>query len=215
MALTFASPERGFALLAIEEVGTLTQGHLAQPSQVPFCKKVRHRRLHALRRIDFSRLQPIQKIFGGKVDVHDLVRLRDYFIWDPFFDPDAGRVFDNIIERLQMLNVNGADDIYSHGQQILNVFVPFAILAPGRVGVSQFIDQRHRRLACKQRIEIHFPQSNVVIFNRARRYDLQIANLCGRLRAIVWLDIPDHHVHATLLQPVAFHQHFVRFSDTR
>ncbi len=51
----------------------LAQRELAERREVLLGEKVRQRRLHFLGAVDLAFRQPLAQVFGGDVDVHDLV----------------------------------------------------------------------------------------------------------------------------------------------
>ena len=76
-----------------------------------------------------------------------------------------------------MLDVDRADDVDAGAQQVLHVFVTLSVLAIGRVGVREFIDQRDGRLARDDRVHIHLLERDAVISREPRRHDLEVADL--------------------------------------
>ena len=55
-----------------------------------------------------------------------------------------------------MLDVQGGDDVNAGGENVLNILISLGIAAAGDVGVGQFIDDGHLRLAVDDGIDIHF-----------------------------------------------------------
>ena len=88
-------------------------------------------------------------------------------------------------------------------------------MVPGRVGVREFVHQRHRGSAGDDGGGVHLAQLHAPILGHQRGNDLQFADLRHRLGPGVRLDVADDHVHAALLEPVALHQHLVGFADPR
>ena len=160
--------------------------------------------MNPFRWINLSRFQPVQQIFGRKIDRHDLVCLRDNFIGHALFHAHPSRLLDDIVERFEMLNVDCADDVDTGSEQILNVLVAFPVSASRRVGVCQLIHQRDHGFAREKRVEVHFPESDVVIFRDPRRHDLQVADLGGRVRTIMRLDVSDDNIDPAFFEAVAF-----------
>ncbi len=111
-----------------------------------------------------------------------------------------------------MLDIDRGDHIDACTQKVLDVFISLAIRAVGRIRMGQLINEGHGGLSGNDGLHIHLAQGNSVVDGGARRNNLEIADLGGRLRALVGLDIADDDIHAPFFQAVSLLQHRIGFS---
>ena len=95
--------------------------------------------------VNFTRQETISQVFGRQVDIHQLIGHAHEIVGDALLHFNAGGFLNQIIEALQVLNVERADDVDARAQKFLDVLVALDVLASGGVGVGQFIDQAHHR----------------------------------------------------------------------
>src|SRR6266481_7516744 len=212
----YVAPEFGaLTVPAIKNIRRLAQGHLPEPGQVLGREKVCQCGFNSFFGVDLAGLKPLEEIFRREVNVYDLVRLRDNLIGYALLNLNAGHVFDDVIERLEMLDVYGSNDVNPSAQQILHVFVALAIPALRGVCMCQFVDQRNRRLPCEDGVEIHLFQGDSMIPRHQRWNNLQFADLRSCLGAIVRFNITNHDIHTLSSEAVSFDQHLVGLADSR
>jgi hypothetical protein len=113
------------------------------------------------------------------------------------------------------LHVHCRDDINARSQQMLDVLIALAISALWSVGVCQLVDQSHRRFSFENRVHIHLVQGNAVMMGNEWWNDFQIRDFRNRFRALVRLDVADHHIYALPSKAVPFDQHLVSLPDPR
>ena len=77
----------GAAVAAIDQVGDLRQGDLAEPGQVRRREEVLERRADPLGRVDLAGVEPLDQVFDRDVDVDDLVGLGQDAVGDALLDP--------------------------------------------------------------------------------------------------------------------------------
>ena len=90
-------------------------------------------------------MQPFDEVLGGQIDVHDLVRAREEFVGDALFHPHARRALDHVVEALQMLDIERADDVDAGRQEVFHILETLLGFRAGRVGVREFVHQRDGR----------------------------------------------------------------------
>jgi hypothetical protein len=126
---------------------------------------------------------------------------------------DAGRALDDVLQALEMLYVEGGDDVDPGVEHLLHVLVAAAILRAGRVGVRDLVDQNHARRARDHRLDVELLDDQAAILDAAKGHRLEAFEESRGLGAAVGLDEPDHHVHAPLLERVRFLQHAIGLAD--
>src|SRR5258708_34438789 len=91
--------------------------------------------------------QPALGVFGGEVDVDNLIGLGEHGIRKPFADLHAQQALDGVVQALDVLHVERADDVDAGGENLLNILVTFGVTAVGGVGVGKLVEQRALALA--------------------------------------------------------------------
>ncbi len=169
--------------------------------------------LHALHRIDFSLLEALLEVFGGEVDVDDLVGLGQDRVGEALAHFDADEVLHHVVEAFEMLDVEGGDHVYSRCDDVLDVLVTLGVFAAGDVGVRQLIDDGDRGMAGDDGIHIHFLNDDLVIFNLSAGDDFEAFEKAGGFGAAVGFDEADHDVNPFAFKAVRFLEHAEGFSD--
>ena len=92
---------------------------------------------------------------GRHVDQLDLVGGADHRVGDGLALDDAGDPLDDVVDRLEVLDVDGGDDVDAGVEQLLDVLP--ALLVPGArdVGVGQLVDQRDLGLPGEDGVDVH------------------------------------------------------------
>ena len=176
-------------------------------------KKFARAATRALGGIDLAFLEPFPQVLGRQVDVDDLVGLGEDGIRETLPDLDAHGALDHVVEALQVLDVEGRDDVDPGGQDVLDILVPFRVPASGDVGVGQLVDERDLGLAGQNGVHVHLFHGDAVILLAAPGNDFQPAGEFGDLRPAVRLEQSDDDVDPPALQPVAFLEHLVGLAD--
>ena len=97
-----------------------------------------------------------------------------------------------------MLDVDGRIDVDSRLEHVLDVLVALLVLAPGRVGVGELVDQGELGRAGDHRGDVHLVHHPLAVLDRSPRDDLEADRLGDRLGAVVRLEIADDDVAARL-----------------
>ena len=63
--------------------------------------------------VDLAGAEALDEILDGQIQVYNLIGLLQKRVWDGFADHNVRRLLDQIIQTLQMLDVECADDVYS------------------------------------------------------------------------------------------------------
>ncbi len=116
---------------------------------------------------------------------------------------------DDVVERFQVLDVDGADDVDAGLEERFDVLPALLVLEAGRVRVRQFVDQRHLWCPVEYGRQVHFGQLGVAVMHRSARNDFQpVEQRCG-VRPVVGLDEADDHVGAACCSAAPFVEHGV------
>ncbi len=160
--------------MRVEEAGDLGKGQLAEADEVSLGKKLAIARWTRSSGIDFAGLEALEQVLGGEVEVHNLVCAGHDFIRDAFLYADAGVLLDDVIERLEVLDIDRADDIDAGGEQVLDILVAFPVLDAGGVGVGEFVHEGDGGLAGEDGVEVHLGELDAVVLADARRDDFEV-----------------------------------------
>ena len=201
--------------LLVDPVGHPQQGELAQGGEVAGAEVVGEGGVDALRGIDVAVGQPPAQRLGGHVDQLDLVGGPHHRVGHRLVLGDPGDPLHHVVERLEMLQVDGGDDVDAGVEQLLDVLPSLGVLGPGSVGVGQLVHQHQLRLAGQQPVDVHLLEGLAPVLDGATGEDLQIADLGVGLGPAVLLHPADHHVGAPFLPAPALVEHGVGLADPR
>ena len=81
-------------------------------------KKLFSAALDVLARVDLAGAQALDQRLGGEVDQHHLVGLAEHGVGDRLADPGAGQLGDLVVERLEVLDVDGREDVDSGREHV-------------------------------------------------------------------------------------------------
>ena len=119
----------------------------AAPTSLSARKKFVERDLGALLRVDLARSQPLLQRLGREVDEHDLVGLVEDAVGERLAHADLGQLEDRVVEALEVLDVDGRDDVDARGEHLVDVLPALLVAHPGGVRVRELVDQRELRRA--------------------------------------------------------------------
>ena len=142
---------------------------------------------------------PAPERLRGLVDELDLVRRPHHRVRDRLLLLDAGDLLDHVVHRLEVLDVHGRDHVDPGPQQLLDVLPALLVAGAGDVRVGELVDERDRRLAGQDRVDVHLLEGRVPVLDAVPGDDLEVADLRGGVRPAVGLDEPDDDVGATRL----------------
>ena len=188
---------------------------LAQRGEVPDPEVVAQCGIHFFRRIDIAVRHSPLKSLRRHVHQLDLIRPAHHFVGHRFMLGDAGDLLDNVVDRLQMLDVDGGDDVDAGVEQIFDVLPALLVLRSWHVGVGEFVDKRHLRGTRNHRGGVHLGERRVPVGHRLARDDFQVLEQVLCARTFVAFDIANHHVGATLAPAPGFAEHRVGLADAR
>ena len=199
----------------VDPVGGPQQGQLAQGVEVAGPEVVRQRGVDLLGGVDVAvRQAPAQRL-GGHVLQLDLVGRADDGVRDRLSLRYAGDLLDHVVDRLQVLDVDGRDDVDAGGQELLDVLPAFGVAAAGDVGVGELVDQRHPRAPGQDGVDVHLGERGAPIGDGAAGDDLEPGDHLLGVLAAVGLHEPDHHVGAAFDAAVSLTEHGVGLAHPR
>ena len=197
--------------LLVDAVGHPQQCQLAECGQVAGTKVVAEGGIDAFRRVDVAVGQSPSQCFGGHVDQLELVGCPHHPVGDRLPLNDAGDPLNDVVERLEVLQVDGGDHVDTGSQQLFYVLPPLGISGARYVGVGQLVDQGELRVASQQGIEVELLECLTAVDDGLSRQHLQIPQLLRRLFPTVRVDPADHDVGATLFPTPPFVKHGICF----
>ena len=108
------------------------------------------------------------------------------------FDP--GDPFDDIVERLEVLNVERRSDVDAGPEQVLDILPPLLVAAARHVGVGELVDEHALRSSGDDRVDVHLLERGVAVHHQLPRHDLEVADRLGRQGSVVRLHVADDDV---------------------
>ena len=170
--------------------------------------------LDSLLRVDLAFLQPLAEVLRSQIHIDDLVCFGDDRVGQTLPHLHSHRLFNGVIETLDVLKVQGGDDVNPRCKDLLDILVSFHVPAARNVCMGQLIDQHHLRLAGKNCIYIHLFHGDPPVLLTLPGNDLQPFDEFFRFDAAVGHHESDHYIDSLLLDPVPFQEHLKGLSDT-
>jgi hypothetical protein len=158
--------------------------------------------------------QPAAQRLGVHVDQLDLVGGPDLAVGDRLVLDDPGDPLHHVVERLEVLEVDGGDDVDAGVEQLPDVLPALDVARPGGVGVGQLVHQDQLGVAGQQAVEVHLLDGPPPVVEGAAGEDLQVPDLGVGVGPAVLLHPADHHVGAPLASAPPLAEHGVRLADT-
>src|SRR6266536_607913 len=149
---------------------------------------------------------------GWQVDQHQRVGPPQQAVGERLAHPHAGQLEDLVVEALEVLDVDGGEDVDVGIQQLLDVLPALGVAAAGVVGVGQLVDQAELRLAVQQPVDVHLGEGSAADSGHPAGGHLQPGGPVLGGAAQVGLQVADHHVHPGGLQVAGLTEHGVGLS---
>ena len=175
------------------------QRELAQRRQVADPEVVGERRIDLLGLVDVAVRHPAAQRLGRHVDQLDLVGGPDDRVGHRLPLRYAGDLLDDVVERLQVLDVHRGDDVDAGVEQLVDVLPALLVARAWHVGVRELVDEGDLGVPGQDRVEVHLLEGGAAVGQRRPRDDLQVTDLLEGVRPAVRLDVGDHHVGAALV----------------
>ena len=188
------------------------QRQLAQCGQVSHTEIVAQCGVHAVRRIDEAGGKTFAQVLRGQIDQFDAVCGTQHLVGNGFTLFAVRDGPHDVVQRFDMLHVDGGDDVDAGVQQVDHVLPAFFVRASGNVRMGQLVDEGDLRAARDDGEQIHFIEPHATGFHAAPRHRLQAFGGVLRGFAAMGLQQGDDDVLALLDQPSAFGQHRICFA---
>ena len=137
--------------LGLDALGDLAQRDLAQRLEVLDPEEAVERGRHALGLVDLAGPQPLDQRRRRDVDEHDLVGGGEHGVGERLAHAHAGELGDLVVERLEVLDVDGREHVDAGGEHVGDVLVALGVLGARRVRVRELVDQRELRRRASSR----------------------------------------------------------------
>ena len=139
----------------VDPVGGPEQRQLAQRGEVADPEVVGEGGVDLLGRVDVAVGHPAAQRLGGHVDQLDLVGRADHRVGHRLALRHAGDLLDDVVDRLEVLDVDRGDDVDAGGEQLLDVLPALRVARAGHVGVGELVDQRDLGPAGEHGVDVH------------------------------------------------------------
>ena len=164
----------------VDLVGDPEQGELTERGQVADPEVVPEGGIDLLGCVHVPVRHPPSQSLGRHVDQLDLVGRPYHRVRHPFPLRHPGDLLDDVVERLEVLDVDGRDDVDAGREQLLDVLPALLVARPGDIGVRELVDQCDLRVAGKHRVDVHLGERRAAMLELATRHDLEPADeVCG------------------------------------
>jgi hypothetical protein len=197
-------------------VGQEAQRQFPQRGQVVGAEELGQGQRDPFLRVDVAVQHAPAELLGRGVDQLDLVGLAHHPVRDAFTDPRPGHVLHLVGDALQVLDIDGGDDVDPGGEDLQHVLPAFLVLpGSGHVGVGELVDQGDLRVPAQDRVQVHLLQHAAPVLDLLAGHDLQVADHRLGPLAAVGFDEPDDHVGAPVPPAAALVEHGVGLADAR
>ena len=199
----------------VDAVGHPEEGELPERTEVPYAEVVAERGIDPLRGIDVPVGHAPAQRFGRHVDELDLVGAAGDLVRDRLPLGDPGDALDDVVERLEVLDVERRDDRDARVEQLVDVLPALLVPRAGDVRVRELVDEDDLRPAPQDRVDVHLLERRAAVFDALPRDHLEVADLRARQLAAVGLDEADDDIGPAAAAPAALAEHRVRLADAR
>ena len=199
--------------LVLDVLGDLAQRDLAQRLEVLDAEEPVQRRGDAGGRVDLARAQALDQRRRRDVDEHDLVGRRQHAVGQRLAHAHARELRDLVVERLEVLHVDGGVHVDPGGEHVVDVLVALAVLDARRVRVRELVDQAQLGLAREQPREVELLERDVAVRHAPAAESRQALGLRLGLLARVRLEVADHDVAPRLILRSQLLQRAIRLAD--
>ena len=150
---------------------------------------------------------------GRHVDELDLIGAPHDVVGDRLALLHAGDALDDVVHRLEVLDVQRGDDVDAGVEQLLDVLPALLVAGAGHVGVRELVDEHDLGPAREHRVDVHLLELGAAVLDLPARDDLEVAELLGGADPAVGLDEADDDVGAALVAAPPLVEHRERLAD--
>jgi hypothetical protein len=115
----------------VDAIGEPRERELPQRRQVPRAEVICERRIDPLGRVDVAASETVTQRERCEVDELELVRPADDLVRDRLALPDGGDLLDDVVQRLEVLDVQRRDDVDARGEQLFDVLPALRVARAG------------------------------------------------------------------------------------
>ena len=199
--------------LLVDLVGQPDERDLAQGGEVADPEVVGQGGVDALTRVDVAVHYPPAQRLRGHVDQLDLVGPAHDLVGDGLLLRHPGDLLDDVVDRFQVLDVDGGDHGDAGVEQLLDVLPAFGVGAAGHVGVGELVDQRDLRMPGQHSLGVELGEARPPVGQHPPGDDLQAFEQLGDARPAVRFDEADDDVGAPGEPAPALVEHRVGLAD--
>jgi hypothetical protein len=193
----------------LDVIGQPEQGELPHRRQVAEPEVVRQGRVDPLRGADLALSQPRAQGLGREVHELDLVRAAQDLVGHRLALGDAGDLLDDVVQRLDVLDVDRRDDAEPALQEVLDVLPSFLMARARGVRVGELVDEDEVGRGGQDRVRVHLPQLDAPVGDAPPRRHREPVGQGRGLRPSVGLHDADEDAAAGVRQPVPLLKHGV------
>ena len=146
-------------------------------AEVAGAEVVRHRGVDPLSRVDVAVRHSSPERLGSLIDQFDLLRFAHDLVGDRLALGDPGDALDDVVQRLEVLDVDGRDHVDSRVEDIVDVLPALVVARAGHIRVRELVDQRDLWLAGQDRVDVHLLEGRPPVRDGLAWRDLQVGDL--------------------------------------
>jgi hypothetical protein len=177
-------------------------------SEVIGAEKVGERLGDLFGRVDVAVQHPAAELLRRGVDEFDLVRFAHDPVRGTLANLRVSNAFDRVRDVLEMLDIEGRDDIDPGIEQLEYVFATLLVSARTRhVGMCKLVDEHDLRLPTEHSVEIHLLEHRATMLDHPTRDDLEICQARLSHRSTVAFHDADHDVRTAVAASMTLVEH--------
>ena len=146
------------------------QRDLPQRHEILLAEEALDRGRHFIGNVDLASTEPCDQVVGRQIDQLDVVGLVENLVGQGLALPDAGRLVDEIVQALEVLDVYRRPDADAGCEQLLDVLPALRMsrrrIAAGDVGVGELVDQKNGRMPGEGGIQVELPPDDAAVSDR-------------------------------------------------
>ena len=163
----------------VDAVGDPEERQLAQRAEVAGAEVVAERRVDSLGRIDVAVRHPAADRLGGHVDELDLVGPPDDGVGDRLLLLDAGDLLDDVVDRLEVLDVQRRDHGDPGVEERLDVLPALLVARARDVRVGELVDERDLGPAGDDRVDVHLLERRAAVLDASLAASTSRSPICA------------------------------------
>ena len=199
----------------VDAVGEPQERQLAERREVALAEVARQGGVDLVGGVDVAVGHPAAQRLRAHVDQLDLVGGPHHVVRHRLALPDPGHLLGDVVERLEVLDVDGGDDLDARVEEGLDVLPALLVGASRHVGVGELVDEHHVGPPLEDGLEVHLLLDGAAVADLRAGHDLEPLERALGLGAAVGLDVADHQVGAPLGAAATLVEHGVGLAHAR